>query len=150
MLFLVLVITEKEIVMKEKIQAISKLFGIKGEFVTYELITSGHINTTYKVTFYRESELAEYILQSVNTYVFKNPVEVMENISLVTEYISDKVKKGACLKYLKALDGNLYAYHSDGSFWRCSEYINNSVTYLNPDSYSVIESAAEAFGGIGI
>ena len=133
--------------MKEKIQAISKLFGINGEFVTYEQITSGHINTTYKVTFYKNSELVEYVLQSVNTYVFKNPVEVMENIDLVTDYVSDKAKRGAYLKYLKALDGNLYTYYEDGSFWRCSEYINNSVTYLNLDSYSVIESAGEAFGG---
>ena len=63
-----------------KIEAVCRNFSIEGEYRSYEQVTSGHINKTYKVYFYRDGEVKDYILQRVNTYVFKNPVEVMNNI----------------------------------------------------------------------
>ena len=73
----------------EQIREICKIFQIGGEYRSYEPITYGHINTTYKVFFFRGGEIKDYILQRVNTYVFKNPVEVME-ISFPSRAISAK------------------------------------------------------------
>lgn len=74
--------------MDEKlIEEICRVFQIKGEYRSCELITFGHINTTYKVYFFRGGEIKDYILQRVNTYVFKDPVGMMHNITSVTEYI---------------------------------------------------------------
>ena len=36
----------------EYIEAICREFGIEGEYRNYELITQGHINTTFKVFFF--------------------------------------------------------------------------------------------------
>ncbi|MFR1984302.1 MAG: hypothetical protein ACLS4Z_11725 [Christensenellaceae bacterium] len=68
--------------MDEKlIEEICRVFQIKGEYRSCELITFGHINTTYKVYFFRGGEIKDYILQRVNTYVFKDPVGMMHNIT---------------------------------------------------------------------
>ena len=48
----------------------------------------GNVNRTYKVNYLRpDGRPKSYIIQAVNTFVFKKPVEVMENIDKVTEYI---------------------------------------------------------------
>ena len=70
---------------EKQIQEVCQKFGIGGEYRSFEVIDSGHINSTYKVYFYRNNELKDYIVQKVNTYVFQNPIAVMENISTGTE-----------------------------------------------------------------
>ena len=131
---------------------VCKKFDIKGEYRSFEIIESGHINTTYQVFYYRNGELKDYILQKINTYVFRNPVEVMENISAVTEYIRAKIKKTQktakrnVLHYAKALDGKYYVIMEDGGFWRCCRYIDDSICYETVDDLAVVEEAGIAFG----
>ncbi len=140
------------IVEEQRIIEVCKLFNIKGEYKSYELINSGHINTTYRVYFFRNGEIKDYILQRVNTYVFKDPVAVMENISSVTEYIRAKIKatgvtaKRHVLHYATASDGKYYAYTPDGDFWRCCRFIDGSVSFMQTDDLQVIEESGRAFG----
>jgi len=49
---------------------------------------NGHINKTYMVITNNDEK---YILQKINTTVFKKPREVMSNIELVTNYIREVV-----------------------------------------------------------
>ena len=51
---------------------------------------SGHINDTYKVIFGREDKEDTYIFQKINTNIFKNPEELMSNISRVVHHIVKK------------------------------------------------------------
>lgn len=53
-----------------QIREVCNRFRLAGEYRNYEIINSGHINTTYKVYFFRDGEMKDYILQRVNTYVF--------------------------------------------------------------------------------
>ncbi|MBQ8291741.1 MAG: aminoglycoside phosphotransferase family protein [Clostridia bacterium] len=137
--------TENEII------KICARFGIAGTYQSYEVINSGHINMTYKVYFKRNGEIKDYILQRVNTYVFKNPEDVMENISSVTEYIRAKIKatgvtaKRNVLHYSKTEEGNYYTW-IDGEFWRCCRYIDDSVSFTNTDDLKIIEESGKAFG----
>ena len=127
-------------------------FSIAGDFRSYEVVTSGHINTTYKVYYFRHGELKDYILQCVNTFVFRDPVGVIENISSVTEYIRARIKerqataKRSVLHYAKAKDGKFYTIMPDGSFWRCCRYIDDSVCMETTDNLLVVENAGKAFG----
>ncbi len=140
--------------MKEEqlIKDVCNIFCIEGEYRSYEVVTSGHINTTYKVYFLRNGEIKDYILQRVNTYVFRNPIGVIENISSVTEYIRTKIKerqttaKRNVLHYSQTQDGKYYTYLDDGSFWRCCRYIDDSVCFENTDDLYVVEGAGKAFG----
>ncbi len=139
--------------MDKKIEKICRKFGIEGDYLRYELVTNGHINTTYKVYFFRDGEEKDYILQRLNTYVFKNPIEVMNNISSVTEYIRAKIKSGGIsakryvLHYYKNVDdGNYYIIGDQGGFWRLCRYIDNSKSFDETNNLKVLEEAGRAFG----
>jgi len=71
------------------LKEVCALFQIKDEFLAWERINSGHINVTYEVRFQSGKR---YIVQKINTYVFKNPVEMMQNIVSVTEFIRKKMQ----------------------------------------------------------
>ena len=53
-------------------------------FVNADAYGNGHINDTYRV------EGSEYILQRINTSIFKNPKELMTNIENVTAFLRKK------------------------------------------------------------
>ena len=131
---------------------IGSLFGLQGEYLSCEVIKSGNINRTYKVVYFRDGEEKTYIIQRINTFVFKNPVKVMDNISAVTEHIRAKIKetgvtaKRSVLHYLTAPDGNKYVYDEEGGFWRGYRYIDNSVTYDLCDQLWILEEAGRGFG----
>ena len=48
-------------------------FGVKGEIVGVSILTSGHINSTFKVDVDNSGKRKTYIIQKVNDYVFKKP-----------------------------------------------------------------------------
>ncbi|MBO6263043.1 MAG: phosphotransferase [Clostridia bacterium] len=136
----------------EEIKNLCDRFGIQGEYKYYELITNGHINKTYVVYFFRDGELKDYILQRINTYVFKNPIDVMNNISSVTQYLRLKIKerqdtaKRNVLHYQKSIDGLYYYIDDKGGFWRCCRYIDDSVTFNMTEDLKVIEECGAGFG----
>lgn len=137
---------------ESKILEVCGRFGLQGEYSHYEVINSGHINTTYQVFFMRDGELKDYILQKVNTYVFQNPIAVMENISAVTEYIRAKIKatgvtaKRSVLHYSTTEGGLYYTTLTDGEFWRCCRFIDGSMSFTQTDDLDIIEETGKAFG----
>lgn len=142
----------KETFTNNFIEDICREFGIEGDFKYFETLTNGHINTSFKVYFYRDGEMKDYCLQRINSYVFKNPQAVMENISNVTEYIRDKIKatgvtaKRSVLHFQSATSGKYYYVGPNGGFWRCSRYIDGSETYNETDNLGIIEETGRAFG----
>ena len=138
--------------LEDKIKSVCEKFQIRGEYRSFEVVESGHINRTYRVYYFRNGELKDYILQNVNTYVFHDPIAMMENISSVTEFIRAKIKqkqataKRNVLHYAKTADGEYYTIMEDGSFWRCCRYIDDSVCFETTDDLKVVEGAGKAFG----
>lgn len=139
-------LTEKEML------EICGAFRIEGEYRSFEEINSGHINSTYRAYFIRRGEIKDYIVQKVNTYVFQNPIEMMENISSVTEYIRAKIKakgisaKRFVLHYQSTAEGKYYYIRENGEFWRCCRFIENSISFLKPENVKVVEESGKAFG----
>ena len=137
---------------KETILEVCNRFMIAGEFLSYEVLNSGHINSTYRVYFLRDGEKKDYIVQKVNTYVFRDPIAVMDNIALVTEYIRAKIKqkqtsaKRNVLHYSTTSAGQYYTVMADGGFWRCCRYIDGSVSFTQTDDLKIIEESGKAFG----
>lgn len=136
--------------MENKIKDICFKFNIKGSYIGFEVLTNGHINTTYKVNYVNKDIIESYILQKINTFVFKEPIEVMENISKVTEHMRAKLKqKNIDVKrnVLTFLQPNNTPYIlDDDSFWRCYIFIDNSITFNKTDNLKVIEECGKAFG----
>ncbi len=137
---------------EQQILEVCRRFCIEGEYRGFELINNGHINCTYRVDFFRRGEIKDYIVQKINTYVFRDPIAMMENISSVTEFIRAKIKatgvsaKRKVLHYAKTSYNTYYTVLDDGSFWRCCRFIDDSVSFLHTDDLQVIEESGRAFG----
>ena len=66
----------------------SEAFATEGEVVSCQRYGSGHINDTFKLVCGRP-----YILQRMNTGIFKDPVSLMRNIQGVTSFLRREVIK---------------------------------------------------------
>ncbi len=138
--------------MEGKLLELSKIFQIKGEFLGFKEIGNGHVNNTYCVRVLRDEKEERYVFQKINTYVFKDPVGVMKNISSVTEFIRQKIESSgrnadrAVLRYCKTANGDYYHILDDGSFWRCYRYIDDSIASLRAENEYIIEQSGRAFG----
>lgn len=134
---------------KEMLRSIAAKFHVTGEFIGHEIINQGNINTTYRLDYRLEdSTVKSYILQRVNTYVFKNPIQIMENIDAVTSHLRsklNKLNKPALHFYHTVADGNNYYMQDEGTFWRLFNYIS-SVTFDTCNDLDTLRGAGEAFG----
>ena len=133
----------------DKIVFIAEKFGIEDEDITLKRLFSGHINETYKL----DCESGSYILQKVNSMVFKNPVFVMENIELVSAHIRKKLsEKGedfsrrmVCYLYSEGVN---YYIDEAGSLWRMYRFIDNSVSYERLESMTLVRNFGRLLGNV--
>jgi len=135
--------------MQTQVLEAARAFGIMGEPVSHTLIKTGNINQTNLVKF---SDGKEYIIQRVNTYVFRDPDGMMRNIAGVTRHLRQKCEERGLdcrrqvLNFYSAANGKLCHVLADGSVWRMYDYIGNAVTYDSVPNTGLLTSAGEAFG----
>ena len=129
--------------MTEKLTAIGSRFRLDGRIVSYEILKNGNINTTYKVNYTDPGK--SYIFQKINTFVFKNPVDIMKNIDRVTTHIREKSRDRITLHFHHTEKRENFLYDEEGSFWRVMNFID-SVTFDLCDDPGIIRSTGEAFG----
>ena len=130
---------------------IAKNFKIDGEITNIDVCSSGHINKTYALTYKKENgENKKYILQYVNTNVFPNLPELMDNIKNITNYMNEKaVQNGETtdrltIKMIDTIDNNPNSIYNKN--WRMEEFIDNTKTYLTTDDLGILEEAGKAAG----
>lgn len=136
----------------EHLRSIAVNFQFPGEFVEAAICHSGHINDTYVVT-YRENGGVQrrYILQKLNQNVFKQPVQVMENIQAVTAHLRAKIiasggdPERETLNLIPTWDGMPYLIDG-GEFWRAYKFIEGARTYQVVQNPSHFYHAGRAFG----
>jgi len=117
-------------------------FALSGAPVSCEPYGSGHINGTQLVVC--ESG-TRYILQHINTNVFREPEALMRNIELVTAHLRTKVSDPrGVLQLVPTHEGLSYAVDG-GAYWRVYELVEDSVCYQSADRALFYESAV-AFG----
>ncbi len=109
---------------------------------------NGHINDTFLVvTKTPEQKNRRFILQSINTNVFKKPEEVMHNIERIISFLNRKEsdpRRVMSLVYTK--DGNAFHKDSDGRFWRLYNFIEDSLCLELPETPKDFYESAVAFG----
>jgi len=129
----------------QKLLEVCRLFCIDYEYLGYETIQMGNVNRTYKVNFrLPEGKEKAFLVQNVNTYAFRNPVGLMDNIDKVTEHIRAKKPGQLALHFHHTADRKTYVI--DGkNFWRMTNYVP-SVTYNTVTDLEIVRNAGEAFG----
>ena len=117
------------------------------EAAAVERYGGGHINETYLVI----APTAKYILQKLNTDVFKKPEDVMENLEKISRFMHDRVAaRGGdvdreLINIIPTKDGSSFVRNADG-FWRLTKFIGNTVTYEVIEKPAMFEDCAVAFG----
>lgn len=131
--------------MEKKLQEVCAAFRIPGTFTGYESIQVGIVNRTYKVNFLQDDgQEKSFLVQNVNTYAFRNPVGLMNNIDLVTEHIRAGYPGKRSLHFHHTADRKTYLIDGD-NFWRIMNYIS-SATYSATTDPVILRNAGRAFG----
>lgn len=136
----------------EEIASVLEKFGVRCDALQVETFHSGHINSTHRVEVRSGGASDCFVVQRINTYVFPDPVGIMENIDLVTGHIRQKLTdagidpRGRALDFLKRPDGSNYYFENRDAFWRAYRFIPNTVTYDRAEDPAVLTSAGRAFG----
>ena len=126
-------------------------FRLRGNFVSAERFGTGHINDTFKMQTTEE----KYILQRINTSIFREPEQLMDNFVRVCNHISSKIAAEKaldssvdrkCLQVVYSLQDTPFFKEDNGNFWRCYVYVDNARTYDVLENSSQAFAAAQAFG----
>lgn len=151
---------------KEKLAYILKQFRIEGEILVYRWIPTGHINTAYYVAIYNGKEMYQFLVQRVNTYVFRDPIGMMRNIELLTEHVrkaEPKMEKRRRLHFRHTKDRRNYIVLHNGvvmepgepfdpldesyEFWRIYNFIEYSKSFETAEGNpEVLRMSGKAFG----
>ena len=127
------------------LQQVCRHFKIEDTFLGYETVQMGNVNRTYKVNFLlKDGNPKSFLVQNVNTYAFRDPVGLMENIDKVTEHIRAKSPGKTALHFHHTYDRKTYLIDGE-DFWRMTNYID-SVTYNSVKNPEVLRNAGKAFG----
>lgn len=129
--------------MKTDLNKIMAKFNIESDITSYG---NGHINDTYL------TDTPRYIIQRINTAIFKNPDELMENIMNVTDFLRNKLIENGedpergTLTVIKTADGKNYFRAKDGNCFRVYKFIENSKSIEDGKTYKNLYDAGASFG----
>ncbi len=102
---------------------------------------NGHINSTFLV--YTSSN-KKYVLQKINSNVFKDIDLLMHNVFAVTEFL--RAKGIESLHAIKTKNGDLYL-KDENSYYRLYDYIEDTVCYeKSSGNMFLVYCLAKAFG----
>ena len=112
---------------------------------------SGHINRTWRVSFDQRGTTQRYLLQCLNTGIFKQPDLLMENVQRVTSHLAGKLagRTDAARRVLTLVltrEGHTFHRDAEGSVWRMFVFLENALTYDAVESAEQAFAAAAAFG----
>jgi len=129
---------------------VDHLLAVASQFVPQGIVLEireygdGNVNDTFLVTVGRVQPAASlevpgasrFILQRLNTEVFRQPELVMGNLGAMTEHMHRRLKRQTLRpgrrfevpRVLLAKDGRDHLLDADGSFWRALSFIEHAET----------------------
>lgn len=122
-------------------------FLTEGKAVSCERYGSGHINDTFRLVCGRP-----YILQRMNTEIFKDPLSLMRNIEGVTTFLRQEVIKNGgdpdreTLNLVKTRKGDFYYVDAMGGYWRMYLFIEGATCYNLVENAGDFYQSGKAFG----
>lgn len=129
----------------QKVKEIAHNFKIVNGTITHViLVESGRINTTYKIVVPHGNDTVSYMLQRLNTNVFKDADYVMSNALRVTKHLRSKGMES--LEFVMTKDGK--ALYEDGNdVYRMTKFIHAEVfqSVSRPEDMKMLGEAIGQF-----
>ena len=127
-------------------------FQILGNVTSCDRYGNGHINDTFLVCCDSGAQCRRYILQKINHEIFKNPEQLMENISRVTDFLAESIRKEGgdeereTLHIVPTAEGKSYYKDTFGSYWRVYDFIEHAACLEKVEHKEDFYESAYAFG----
>ncbi len=118
----------------ENLVNIAKQFTLQGKLTDIQAFGNGNINDTFLVTLDAVNE-KHFVLQRINTQVFRQPQLVMQNMRTYTEHVQKRLqntplnRRWEVPRVLLTQDSQDYCIDVDGSFWRAISFIEGSQSF---------------------
>lgn len=132
-------------------QEIIRQFAVEGSIVNVCEHGNGHINRTYLAETEQNGHRKKYIFQQINTEIFRDVDQLMENITGVTSFLRKKIEAAGgdpereTLQVIPTRDGKSYLQDGD-RFYRMYQFITDSVSLDMVRSPRDFYESAVAFG----
>lgn len=134
----------------ESIRSVFNNFKHLSEIDSYSELTSGHINDTFLIKTKGEND---YVLQRINSFVFKDAKQLILNKALVSEFIQSKLKTSSLegqnkhvLKFINTHKDQPFFEDAVGGFWNLSIYIKESKTFEKVENPEIAYEGGKLFG----
>jgi len=139
--------------MNRVVQAAESFTSHDKKIARVEEYGHGIIHDTYLVTLAGGEN--RFILQRINTLVFKNPEAVMHNLHLVCNHIRKRMQAGnsaidadwQMLQSMPARNGSEFFLDGDGVFWRALSFIREAIPL---EQVSCLDDAREVGRAVGL
>ncbi|HEY1024024.1 MAG TPA: aminoglycoside phosphotransferase family protein [Sphingobacteriaceae bacterium] len=117
-------------------------FGINTDRFEIQKLSSGLINNTWKIG----AHSGEFVLQQINTNVFKSPDDIAENINRIAAYLSRNHPDYRFVPLVKAKNGEYLVTGPNGETYRFMPYVKDSLTLETVKNRKQAFEAARQFG----
>jgi N-acetylhexosamine 1-kinase len=117
---------------------IASKFDLEGEILNIAPYGEGHINLTLLVT----TDEKRYLMQKMNTNIFRDPLNLMKSICGVTEHLRARGIETLCVVPTK--DGQPFLQGEE--CYRVYDFIENTITYQTVTDKEVFKNSGKAFG----
>jgi Ser/Thr protein kinase RdoA (MazF antagonist) len=128
---------------------VAEQFITHGRILEVHEFGNGNINDTYLVTTDSNDE-NHFVLQRINTQVFKHPKLIMQNMSIFTEHMRrrarDEGHRWEMPRVLRTQDGMDFYLDEDNKFWRAISYVEGARSF---DTICSIDHAREVGHALG-
>ena len=135
-----------------ELATIASQFQPEAKIIEVRQYGSGNINSTFLVTLECQPP---FILQRLNTTVFRQPELVMDNICILCDRVGQRLSESNIAgnrlwlmpKVLLTAQNQNHYVAADGTFWRAMSFIDNSQSY---DTIQDLQHAREIGYGLGM
>lgn len=122
--------------------SILSLYGIDESEYSVKPFGNGLINHTWKII----SAGREFLLQKINQNIFKRPVDIMENCSLLSDYFRTNHPDYLFIAPLTNFKHRNYVVDEENNYFRLFPFVKNSYTCNSVSKSSQAYEAAKQFG----
>uniref|UniRef100_UPI0036F37FF8 phosphotransferase enzyme family protein n=1 Tax=Trichocoleus desertorum TaxID=1481672 RepID=UPI0036F37FF8 len=132
--------------------AIADQFAHQGKITSVQAFGNGNINDTFLVAL-DDLDQTRFVLQRINTQVFRRPDLVMQNMRILTEHVCDRLqhtppnRRWEIPRVLLTQDVQDHWIDEYGSFWRAISFIEGSTSF---DTMRDVNQAQEVGHALGM
>jgi Ser/Thr protein kinase RdoA (MazF antagonist) len=128
-------------------------FEIPGHFAEAIPYGSGHIHDTYLLRFEDSAQSARYILQRINTHVFRDPAALMNNVARISSHLRRSLERERVrdperrhLRLVETTEGRTHWVDPEAGHWRCFHFQEGTRSLDQVETEHQARETAHAFG----